>query len=103
MESREHQKSLLAIIKNLKEKDFKFQVNESVVGETCLINNCGRDATHKVGEEILPGDPNGLRHNLTNYVCCRHYKMIFGELAKIQCKSQKHNSYYKAISELSEE
>jgi hypothetical protein len=103
MRSTEYQKNLQEIIENLKEKDFKFHVNESVVGKVCLINNCGKDATHKVGEEILNGDPNPIRHNLTNYVCCRHYKMIFGDLAKMQCKSQKHNLYYKAISEMPEE
>jgi hypothetical protein len=103
MRNREHQKNLLTIIEDLKEKNINFHVNETVVGEVCLIRNCGKDATHKVGEIILEGDPNPIRHNLTNYVCCRHYKMFLGTLAKMQCKSQKHDLYYKAISELQEE
>lgn len=44
--------------------------------ETCSV--CGEDATHKIGEEIQWDDPNQNRHNLTTYVCCRHFCDIFG-------------------------
>jgi hypothetical protein len=33
-------------------------------------------AFHKVGEEIFDDDPNPVRHNLTQYVCCDHFQMI---------------------------
>lgn len=57
-------------------------VSKSCVGEFCGM--CYRAegrilATHKVGEEILHDDPNQNRHNYTQYVCCEHFKMIFGE------------------------
>lgn len=43
-------------------------------GERCSV--CGRDATHKLGEEIAFDDPLPFRHNLTAYVCCQHFVMI---------------------------
>ncbi len=95
--NRLYQQGLLGIIEKLKDKEVKFHVNESCVGEVCLINNCNRDATHKVEEVIIEGDPNPLRHPLTNYICCNHYKKVFGALAKLQCENQKHDLYYKAI------
>lgn len=66
---------------------------------------CGRDATHKLGEEIPPDEPCTLcgearqypdtacgntiyhcgggpnRHNLTSYVCCFHWSLILGPAA----------------------
>ena len=33
-------------------------------------------ATHKVGEESQPDDE--IRHNWTQYVCCKHFQLIFG-------------------------
>ena len=58
-------------------------VSECCKGEKCGM--CHRDsnvmtetpATHKVGEEILPDEPQ-MRHNYTQYVCCEHFKKIFG-------------------------
>jgi hypothetical protein len=50
------------------------------VGERCNI--CGADAKHKVGEEL---QHNSLRHNLTAYVCCACFGMIFGPLAQEWC------------------
>lgn len=45
-------------------------------GEFCTL--CGNPATHKVGEEIMYDDPNPRRHNFTAYVCCTHFRAIFG-------------------------
>jgi hypothetical protein len=53
------------------------QISKACKGEICRI--CKAEATHKVGEEILFDDPNKIRHNLTAYVCCDHFKMIFIE------------------------
>jgi hypothetical protein len=38
-------------------------------------------ATHKVGEEIPDDDPYPIRHNLTAYVCCKHFCQIVGNAA----------------------
>lgn len=56
-------------------------VSLSCEGETCTL--CGAPATHKVGEEILWDDPVKNRHNLTAYVCCTHFREIFG--AAVPC------------------
>jgi hypothetical protein len=53
----------------------KHLVSESCGGETC--RHCGRPATHKVGEEIMPDDPHQVRHNLTAYVCCSVFMALF--------------------------
>ena len=42
-------------------------------------------ATHKVGEEILHDDPNQMTHNLTQYVCCKHFQAIVGTHATASC------------------
>lgn len=47
--------------------------------ERCSL--CGEPATHKIGEEIQLDDPNPNRHNLTAYVCCSHFRMLFGDSA----------------------
>lgn len=60
-------------------------VSASCGGERCQI--CGDAATHKVGEEILHDDPMPIRHNLTAYVCCDCFQMIFGPMA--DCKEMK--------------
>ena len=39
---------------------------------------CAEPATHKVGEEIPSDDPELMRHNYTAYVCCKHFRLIFG-------------------------
>ena len=56
-------------------------VSQSCIGEDCGMcrrENLITQATHKLGEEI-PDDYRGLpRHNLTQYVCCRHFALIVG-------------------------
>lgn len=54
----------------------KHFVSKSTIDERCSI--CGEPATHKVGEIIPHDDPFNLRHNFTAYVCCDHFKQIFG-------------------------
>ena len=51
-------------------------VSDSCEGEVCSI--CAEPATHKVGEEIPSDDPELMRHNYTAYVCCKHFRLIFG-------------------------
>lgn len=53
-------------------------VSASCGGERCSV--CGAPATHKVGEEIQWDAPeqDQFRHNYTAYVCCEHFRMIFG-------------------------
>jgi hypothetical protein len=46
-------------------------------GEYC---RCGEPAVRKVGEEIPCDDPCPRRHNLTAYVCARHYAELMGPL-----------------------
>lgn len=60
-------------------------------GESCSI--CGAPATHKVGEEIPYNEPKSEfagyefgRHNFTAYVCCEHFGMIFGRVARQWCQ-----------------
>jgi hypothetical protein len=101
MRNREYQKNLVKIIEDIKKENPNFYVGSSCIGEICLVNNCGKDATHKIGEEILDGDPHPRRHNLTNYVCCEHYQMVLGNLAKLQCEGQKHDLYSEQTNLLS--
>lgn len=51
------------------------------VGERCW---CGAPASKKVGEEILFDDPAPNRHNLTSYICARHYAQLMGPLGARQ-------------------
>jgi hypothetical protein len=60
-------------------------VSASCEGEKCgicwragAVGTLAAPATHKVGEEIFHDDPNQMRHNFTQYVCCSHFKQIFG-------------------------
>ena len=56
-------------------------VSGACEGETCSVCRSFGDlvpARHKVGEEILPGDPNPGRHNLTAYLCCDCFRRLFG-------------------------
>ena len=57
-------------------------VSVSCQGERCEmcieLDQDGRPATHKVGEEIPHDDPFPNRHNLTTYVCCEHFRLIMG-------------------------
>lgn len=101
MRNQEYQKNLQKIIETTKKEYPKFCVGGSCVGEICLINDCGKDATHKVGEEITDEDSNPTRSNFVNYVCCEHYQMIFGEFAKSQCDEQNHKLYYEKIALIS--
>lgn len=54
-------------------------VSASCRGETCSM--CGEPAVAKVGEEIMSDDPHPHRHNLTAYVCPKHFGEIFGPRA----------------------
>lgn len=69
-------------------------VYASCGGEKCGICYRAGDkdvpARHKVGEEILDDDPVPVRHNLTQYVCCRHYVMIVGPWATSCAKPDAH-------------
>lgn len=58
-------------------------VSGSCEGERCSV--CGAPATHKLGEEIPDDDPHPNRHNLTAYVCCAHFGMVLGRLARERC------------------
>ncbi len=57
------------------------------VSSTCIGEVCGAclpaqvQATHKLGEEIAHDDPSPSRHNLTAYVCCKHFVLILGKAA----------------------
>lgn len=53
----------------------KVFVSASCDGERC---HCGAPAVRKVGEEISYDDPNPRRHNLTTYVCARHFAEMMG-------------------------
>lgn len=53
----------------------KVFVGASCDGERC---HCGAPAVRKVGEEISYDDPNPRRHNLTAYVCARHFSEMMG-------------------------
>jgi hypothetical protein len=58
-------------------------VSGSCRGEFCAV--CGAAATHKVGEEIPHDDPDPGRHNLTAYLCCRHFGLVLGPMARRRC------------------
>lgn len=57
-------------------------VSAACGGEFCdmcvELDQDAHHATHKVGEEIPHDDPNPVRHNLTTYVCCQHFRLIMG-------------------------
>lgn len=59
----------------------KPEVSAACVGEKCY---CGAPAAKKVGEEILFDDPNPDRHNLTSYICARHYAELMGPVGARQ-------------------
>lgn len=56
-------------------------ISATCQGETC---RCGAPAVAKIGEEIAPDDPHPHRHNLTAYVCARHYALLLGPKAAQQ-------------------
>jgi hypothetical protein len=53
-------------------------ISKTCEGERCY---CGDPAVRKVGEEIPYDDPNPNRHNLTAYICKRHYIELMGPAA----------------------
>lgn len=53
----------------------RHHISTTCRGHKCF---CGKDATHKLGEEITGDDPFPGRHNLTAYVCCEHFTEILG-------------------------
>ena len=55
--------------------------SKACVGEKCW---CGAPAAKKVGEEIAFDDPSPHRHNLTAYVCARHYAELMGPVGAKQ-------------------
>ena len=55
-------------------------VSAACRGEICTM--CREPATHKVGEEQMFDDPSPYSHNMTAYICCRH----FGLLMKTVCQ-----------------
>jgi hypothetical protein len=80
--------------------DVKHWVSKTCEGENCSL--CGRPASHKVGEEIAhdalgieavlaqdAGDYYQIagRHNLTAYICCRHFAALMGSTASRLCFS----------------
>lgn len=54
-------------------------VSDCCHGERCAI--CGAPATHKIGEELQFDDPDTTPQNLTAYVCCAHFRLLFGSAA----------------------
>lgn len=56
-------------------------VSAHCAGESCgMCRRDGRDtpATHKLGELIPIDDTRQIRHNATQYVCCRHFAEVIG-------------------------
>lgn len=47
---------------------------DSCQDERCSV--CGIQAWHKVEEDIFECDSNPIRHPLSAYLCCEHFKMI---------------------------
>jgi hypothetical protein len=56
-------------------------VSKTCEGEKCY---CGEPAVKKVGEEIPYDDPYPHRHNLTSYICAKHYAELMGPLGARQ-------------------
>tara|TARA_R110000796_G_scaffold164498_3_gene281358 strand:+ start:1537 stop:2154 length:618 start_codon:yes stop_codon:yes gene_type:complete len=61
------------------------------VGEKCFV--CKEEAYHKVNENVFDDDPIQTRHELTTYLCCKHFQMIMGNFAKKMCDNNKHPSF----------
>lgn len=57
-------------------------VSATCIGEHCRM--CELPATHKVGEEVAHDDPHPMRHNLTAYLCCKHFTWVIGLAAPCQ-------------------
>jgi hypothetical protein len=64
---------------------------EHFVGQSCGGELCGvcfragkkTPAAHKLGEEIPDDYPSQATHNLTQYVCCEHFKQVVGPGASV--------------------
>jgi hypothetical protein len=61
---------------DLKEKKPKHFVSACCGSHRCSV--CREAATHKLEETIFDDDPAQMRHPLTAYVCCEHFRMIVG-------------------------
>lgn len=57
-------------------------VSASCRGEICSV--CGKPAAHKVCEEIFEDDPSAIRHSLTAYVCCEHFRILMGDSESVR-------------------
>jgi hypothetical protein len=53
-------------------------------GERC---RCGRQAMHKIAEDILQTD-SGVRHPFTTYACCQCFSELMGLAASTSCFGQ---------------
>jgi hypothetical protein len=53
----------------------KHYVHPYCEGEKCM---CGEPATHKVKEDISWDEPFPRRYELVAYICCKHFKKLFG-------------------------
>lgn len=53
------------------------------VGERCI--RCGRQAHHKIGEEMFDDDPQPIRHGLSSYLCCWHFREAMGATGTPWC------------------
>lgn len=53
-------------------------VSKYCKGEKCF---CGNYAEHKIEEKVFDDDPLPDRHELTSYVCHRHFRMLMGPAA----------------------
>lgn len=67
-------------------------ISATCKGERCSC--CGAPAVRKVGEEIPYDDPLRNRHNLTAYVCARHFAQLFGATAARQVRYTTHESLF---------
>lgn len=54
-------------------------VSASLAQQVCSV--CGKPATHKIGEEHGSDDRRRIFHNLTNWLCCQHFRMVIGPAA----------------------
>ena len=54
-------------------------ISATCEGVRCTFESCGEPAYAKVGEEIPFDDPRPARHNLTAYLCRRHFTSVMGD------------------------
>jgi hypothetical protein len=58
------------------DKSMAYWRSKCCEGEKCAL--CDEPAAAKIGEEIFDDDPHPIRHNLTAYVCAKHFAEIMG-------------------------